>query len=396
MRRKRFRRAAGALLLAALLAGAGSCPAAGVTRCLLIGYDRFFLMPSTAPAGANNTAMMEALLRDFLPEETLVVRAESGPGTVKGFEELVGTVFADADETDTALVYLSTHGILLQGGEETRLALLLSDGSRDEALEPDRLREILDTVPGQKVLILDTCHSGAAIGDGEGTENNSFREGPYRVLVSCGAAEDSWFWSAEQDRYNGTGYFTAAVNSALRASDPEQIDPDGSGEVSLRELTERLREIHGASTVHCWPEDSGEPLLLLPEDRKAGKLLRGLRFGAPEAEEDSLMLPLRFRAEEPVRLIYQLIPKRNGRWDFEHAVRIPDREKTGLTRGLLRPGEKERTIRLTAKSLGEEGTALIQLISLEGEEAAPVVEAGRVIRQEEGNSPPGQEIPEGQ
>ena len=77
--------------------------------------------------------------------------------------------------------------------------------------------------------------------------------------------------------------------------------------------------------------------------------------------------------------MYQLVPSRNGRWDFEHAVKLPDREKTGLIRGLLSPGDKERKIRLSVNSLGEDGKALMQVISLQGENRTPAAEAGTVI-----------------
>ena len=106
-----------------------------------------------------------------------------------------------------------------------------------------------------------------------------------------------------------------------------------------------------------------------------------------------MVLPIRFRAEEPVRVTYQLVFSRGGRWDFEHAVRLPDREKSGLVRGMLSPGEKTRTIRLSMASLGEDGKALLQIISLRGEEQTPAVEAGRIIAPgaEEGNITSGQE-----
>ena len=58
---------------------------------------------------------------------------------------------------------------------------------------------------------------------------------------------------------------------------------------------------------------------------------------------------------------------------------MPDRERTGLIRGLVSPGEKERTIRLSRESLGEEGRALMQVISLQGDERRPAAEAGWVI-----------------
>ena len=104
---------------------------------------------------------------------------------------------------------------------------------------------MLDQIPGRKVLMVDACRSGALIGRGKERGTDFFENDAYRALVSAGAEEDSWFWSAEEDEYTGTGYFTEALDSALRASDPEQIDPNGDGEVSLRELTARLREIHG-------------------------------------------------------------------------------------------------------------------------------------------------------
>ena len=82
--------------------------------------------------------------------------------------------------------------------------------------------------------------------------------------------------------------------------------------------------------------------------------------------------------------MYQMVPSRNGRWDFEHAVRLPDREKTGLIRGLLSPGEKERKIRLSQQTFGEDGKVLMQILTLQGDNLTPVVEAGRVVTMEQG------------
>ena len=365
--------------------------AAGTTRCLLIGCDRFVSMPSTEPAGANNVDTMAALLRDFLPEGSSIIRQVNGPGTVAGFEQMATDAFRRAKNEDVSLIYLSTHGLLIHNSElETEeepgvrengngMALLLSNGEQEEGLTPDRLREMMDKVPGQKILIADACRSGALIGRGKEKGKDFFDDERYRALVSAGSEEDSWFWSAEEDEYTGTGYFTEALDSALRASDPWQIDPDGDGTVSLKELTARLREIHGASTVYCRPEEDDEPLFILPEERNAGGKLRGLWFDPTVRDGDSLTMTFRFRTEEQVRLTYQLVPSRNGRWDFEHAVKTPDRERTDLTRGLVSPGEKERTIRLSAESLGEDGKALMQIISQQGKERTPVAEAGRVI-----------------
>lgn len=357
-----------------------------VTRCLLIGCDRFVSMPGTEPASANNVETMAALLTDFLPEDTaedtLIIRQVNGPGTVAGFEQLAADAFRRSNEADTCLVYLSTHGVLIHNSEsetnEYKMALLLSDGEEEEYLTPETLRETMDRLPGKKVLILDACHSGAVIGQGW-DEGNPFEGSDCRVLVSSGAMEESWFWNTETDGYTGTGYFTAAMENALRASDPEQIAPDGKGNVSLKSLTARLREIHGASTVYCWPEENQETLFRLPADRKTGSHLQGIAFGEAEQDGDAVVLPISYKAGEAVRVMYQLVPGRNGTWDFEHAVRLPDREKTGLIRGLVSPGEKERKIRLTVKSLGEDGKALMQIITFNGDALTISVEAGTVI-----------------
>ncbi len=353
-----------------------------VTRCLLIGCDRFVSMPGTEPASANNVETMAALLTDFLPEDTaedtLIIRQVNGPGTVAGFEQLVADAFRRSNEADTCLVYLSTHGLLQMDESGSKMSLLLSDGAEEEKLSPETLRETMDKLPGKKILILDACHSGAVIGKGW-DEGNPFEGSDCRVLVSSGAMEESWFWNTETDGYTGTGYFTAAMENALRASDPEQIAPDGKGNVSLKGLTARLREIHGASTVYCWPEENQETLFRLPADRKTGSHLQGIAFGEAERDGDAVVLPIRYKAGKAVRVMYQLIPGRNGTWDFEHAVRLPDREKTGLIRGLVSPGEKERKIRLTVKSLGEDGKALMQIITFSGDGLTPAAEAGHVI-----------------
>ena len=78
--------------------------AAGTTRCLLIGCDRFVSMPGTEPASANNVDTMEALLTDFLPDCAAIRRQVNGPGTVDGFERLVDDTFAGAKDRDTALI----------------------------------------------------------------------------------------------------------------------------------------------------------------------------------------------------------------------------------------------------------------------------------------------------
>ena len=115
-------------LLFILLLGVRGGPGAGVTRCLLIGCDRFVTLMGTEPASANNVDTMEALLTDFLPGGTKISRQVNGPGTVEGFERLVEETFREANEEDIALIYLSTHGMLNEVRGQQQVYLLLSDG----------------------------------------------------------------------------------------------------------------------------------------------------------------------------------------------------------------------------------------------------------------------------
>ena len=358
----------------------------GITRCLLIGCDKFGSMPDTEPAGANNVETMEALLTDFLPGEIRIQRYVNGPGTVEGFEKLVEDVFRDANDADRALIYLSTHGLLR---EEEEMVLLLSDGESEEYLKPEKLKQILDNVPGEKTLILDACHSGAMIGCGGGNGVNWFADGTCQVLTSSGALEDSWFWSAEEDTYTGTGYFTSAMDSALRSSDPDQIDPNGDGKVSLEELTVRLQRIHGASTVYCWPENGVVSLFRLPENRKPRNRLRGLCFDPllQEKEDGTRKLVWHFRTEDSVRLMYHLIPSHNGEWDFEHAATKRDRGHVGLNWGMVGAGEYERSIPRTPEQFGEDGRLLLQVVSMKPDFSAPMVEGGMVMKLDDPTMP---------
>ena len=344
----------------------------GTNRCLVIGYDHFTSMPDTAPCSANNVEIVAALLSDYTPETERVIRRVDGPGTGEELEELIRDTFRNAGEADTSYVYLSTHGVAWAEDGAERMAFLLCDGTAETELEPARLREMLDAVPGRKVLILDACHSGAALAAFDGPE--------YRVMASGRADEDSYFWMSGPDRDTGTGYFTSALDGALRASLREQIDPDGDGRVTMAELRARTGEIYGASDAQWLTGGADDALFSLPEEPQCEERIRGLTFDGLTREEDTLVLSFRFSLDEATRMEYRIVTRKDGKWDFENALRLPDRERTGTVRGLLSPGDKTRKIRISADSLGEEGTVLLQIISLRGLHGqVPVLEASRRI-----------------
>ena len=71
----------------------------------------------------------------------------------------ISTVFASATERDISLFYYSGHG-------EPDGSLVGKDGA--ELLSPVELKDVLDQIPGRKIVIVDACYSGRLISeDGE-------------------------------------------------------------------------------------------------------------------------------------------------------------------------------------------------------------------------------------
>ncbi len=343
-------------------------------RCLAVGIDRFVHEEDTTPCSANNAEGIAGLFGDCLPEGTRISRRVNGPGTAAEMEALILDAFRGAGEKDTSYLYLSTHGVTWEEDGKEKTALILSDGEREEALDPQTLREMMDRIPGKKVLILDCCHAGAAA--------ESFAGPEWRVLAGCRADEDCYFWAAGE--VTGTGYFTSAIENALRAAGRDQIDPDGNGEVSLSELAARIREIYGTSSAVFMPEEEGSYLFSPPEEQADERIL-GLRFDPETEAEGQIALQFHFRTETAVRIEYRLIPPGENGWDFSRAARLPDRERSGQKRGVLSPGDKDRTIRVSRERLGGAGRALLQIVSFRGLYGqVPIPEATRVIRTGEG------------
>jgi len=343
-------------------------------RCLAVGMDHFVSEKNTAPCSANNAEMMAALFADSLPGDTRITRRVNGPGTAEELEILLREVFGGAGENDVSYLYFSTHGIIWDEEKgEKRTALVLSDGDREEALEPRLLRAWLDKIPGKKVLILDCCHSGAMA--------EFFRGPEYRVLAGCRPEEDCYFWAAGEA--TGMGYFTAALENALRSAHREGIDPDGSGAVSLTELAGRIREIYGVSHPVFLPEESTEELFRLPKDRKESERLQDLSFGEMKEAEGQVTVSFRFRTETSVKIEYRLIPMGEEGWEFDKGISLPDRERQGLKRGVVAPGEKDRAVKISAERLGPKGMALLQIVSFRGVYGqVPIPECTKIITME--------------
>ena len=184
------------------------------------------------------------------------------------------------------------------------------------------------------------------------------------MIAGCGPEEDCYFWAAEE--VTGMGYFTSALENALRTSRREEIDPDGDGAVSLRELAGRMREIYGVSHAVFLPEEDEKSLFRLPEERMESERFQDLRFDPVTETDGQIELSFHFRTETAVRMEYRLVPMGEDAWDFAKAARLPDQERIGQKRGFLSAGEKNRTIRVSREKIGDSGRALLQIVSFRG------------------------------
>jgi len=83
--------------------------------------------------------------------------------------------------------------------------------------------------------------------------------------------------------------------------------------------------------------------------------------------------------ETPVRLIYELVQREDDRWDFDGAAYLRDRERAGAARGSLSPGEKDRKVRISEDTLGEDGVALLVIFG-QRKDGRTVPEGSRILK----------------
>jgi len=87
-----------------------------------------------------------------------------------GITNAISSVLGSQKENDVSLFYYSGHGVMSVVGDGVHGALVGNDGN---IVTLASLKAALDKVPGRKIIILDSCHSGEAIGKGTLSANNA-------------------------------------------------------------------------------------------------------------------------------------------------------------------------------------------------------------------------------
>ncbi len=356
------------------------------SRVLLIGVDEFVSKPSASPSSQNNVGAMAELFGDMSqPAEALIV-PPAPVTTPQMLHSLIQTTFAEADEDDVSYLYISTHGVYDPASGEPPM-LLLSDGKTETGVTPGQLEAAFEGIAGTKVIIIDACNSGAFIGKGMAIppEEIAFLGGDFKVITSSSALEESWYWSAGAGMAGqGAFYFTHALAEGLSARSGYPADQNRDGAVTLSELYGYLLLNHAASTPQVYPQEDDFVVYRYDETKTEGiqrSPVMDVTFSGTTLSRDNREISIEFIATRPVRVAYQIVYQRDGKWEFDDAQLIYDQAERftafGDQPGAISAGRKLRSIHLGALDEQKYGYVLVQLVSID--QGKLTVHAGRVI-----------------
>ena len=268
-------------------------PALKRCRALLIGEQNYAAtVAATRQGSANSVAGMRSMLRhlslDGVRVETHTALDVSRDGLLRAIRE----TFDGATDKDTAIVYITCHGFYENGAT----CFQMYDGS---ILTAQELRQALDRVPGEVLLMADCCGSGGVIGRasdpadllsgidavfGAAPGPSLFASSRYRVLCSASVEQDSYrigFEGRAGESAMATVFARAVCEGcgwSIEDADnrPLLADANVDGAVSLEELyryTARrvnrylaLDTNRHVQTVRVSPQGSTKTLFVRPEE----------------------------------------------------------------------------------------------------------------------------------
>lgn len=173
--------------------------------------------------------------------------------TASTIKSSIASAFSGAQSTDVSLFYYSGHGVSTSG------SLV---GTNSTYLSFSELRKALDKIPGDKIVILDSCYSGNAINksEGEATEadmeayvnaameafsneamskSGELAAGRYYVMTACRKSQPSS--SITESSGKSYGLFTKCFEQACGWDELNgsrlsmSADANGDGKVTLSE-----------------------------------------------------------------------------------------------------------------------------------------------------------------
>lgn len=262
----------------------------GVSRALLIGETSY---AQRLQGPENDLAAMSSLLGSLDNDYQVYTQLDA---TRNEIIDLIQVVFADATEEDVSLFYYSGHGVT-GAGEYYSGALQTVDY---QYITTSDLAELLSTIPGKVIVLLDSCGSGATISGGTTYSESAgvsadfdpqeFAEGVIDAFrqrdqaMSVGRSQelqDEKFYVLTGSGYEETsltiqedgmwgGLFTRGIVAGLSADYPDGIatapmraDTNRDQMVSMEECWTYTRNYAGEQQhVLRYPEDSDYQLFV--------------------------------------------------------------------------------------------------------------------------------------
>ena len=217
--------------------------------------------------GSSNTAFsIISYLKDWQATKSNILQS-------------ISSTFSGADSNDISYFYFSGHGSLLGGTSYICPADITS--YVDSAISVSELENALSSIPGTKVVFLDSCHSGGFIGKGQEEVSisqekiESFNEdvvnifsqnqskdflttNQYKVLTSCHYYQSCYeLIPQEGDPF---GVFTMALCDGCGYNGNYPADTNFNTEVSLQEAYLYVRDwVYGygiVQDVQVYPNNS--------------------------------------------------------------------------------------------------------------------------------------------
>jgi hypothetical protein len=293
-----------------------------------------------APSARGTTQAINRILSGDLRGYEKVTAIINQAFDIDGLKDSFSLAFSEATEYDTSFIYISTHGE--KSDSEGRFSLLFSNGETQYSILGTDILEALSVIPGQKVLVLDSCYSGGIIPKGGWQEKLSSVSIPDKIIIltSSGADELSYNWSGSGENFLGGSYFSLALESALSASFNYQADENRDGFITLGECKRFLADNLGTSSVQSFPETSDFVLTQTQNTRNQPTGISSLSFDSRILTKDAGSLSFSFVLHQPTDLSYMFVYSKESQWLFDDVQVIHE----GI---VSNPGYQERTIELS-------------------------------------------------
>ena len=300
-------------------------------RALLVGCDDFLYAEDTAPIAHTNVQAMEKIISSDLRGFEIYLQ-DGILNSAASLEYAINWAFGNASDGDVSLLYLCTHGEFDTSVNNPEGSLRLSDGTLEETVTAQQLQKMLDKIEGTKVLLVDACHSGALIGKGVSPDASAARLTPtfnskdYKVLVSSGASELSWYWKSSLDTLPlGSSYFTMALAGGAGLYGAYPADRNSDGTITLREMYDYLWLQQASSTVQAFPQEDDFPLLVYAPDTLSASTasLYNISFSQTYLPAGDAILEFSFDAAASLQIGCRITAySEESGWDWDHAVTV--------------------------------------------------------------------------